>query len=288
MYWFILSLGSALSKSLADVTSKQVLEKMGKVAVGCVSRGIVALIMLMLVLFQGMPDIAQVFWKAAFITGVINIITTLLSLRALNKGELSMVAPMLALSPIFLLITSPIITKQFPNFWGVIGILLSVSGIYTMKIQEIKIGWLEPFRAIWRSAGVKEALLVAFLYSISANYDSIAANSSSPFFTLLTVNVFIFLCLLLPALNQRGLWRSTRENFKGLSLMSAFMASETGLQFTAFQYAIVPYVISIKRTSALFSVIWGGKFFKEKEEFASRLIGAIIVIAGLVIIKLFG
>ena len=70
--------------------------------------------------------------------------------------------------------------------------------------------------------------------------------------------------------------------------MSVFMAGETGLQFTAFQYAIVPYVISIKRASALFSVIWGGQFFKEKEEFASRLVGVIIVIAGLVIIKLFG
>ncbi|HCX27834.1 MAG TPA: hypothetical protein DHI91_01700 [Candidatus Portnoybacteria bacterium] len=288
MYWFLLSLGSALSKSLADMTSKKVLEKMGKLAVGCISRGMVAFAALVFVFFQGIPSIGPGFWKAVLITGAINVVTTLLSLRSLQEGELSLVAPMLALSPIFLLITSPIITNQFPSFWGLVGILLSVSGIYTMKVQETRLGWSEPFKAIWRSAGVKDALLVAFLYSISANYDSIAANSSSPFFTILMVNTFIFLCLFIPALNQPGLWRLTKENFKGLSLMSVFMASETGFQFTAFQHAIVPYVISVKRSSALLSVLWGRQFFEENKEFVSRLAGVAIVIAGLVIIKLFG
>ena len=69
--------------------------------------------------------------------------------------------------------------------------------------------------------------------------------------------------------------------------MSIFMTSESGCQFAAFELAIVPYVISVKRTSAIFSVLWGKQFFKE-EEFKSRFIGAIIVVAGLVIIKLFG
>ena len=65
------------------------------------------------------------------------------------------------------------------------------------------------------------------------------------------------------------------------------MTGEVGFQFTAFEMAIVPYVISVKRTSALFSVLWGRRFFGEGE-FKNRLVGAIIVVAGLVIIKLFG
>lgn len=287
MYWFLLSLGSALSKSLADLTSKRVMEKMGEIAVGCVARGLMAALALIIVLFQGIPVIGQEFWKAMFISGVINVVTTYLMLKALKEGELSLVAPILALSPIFLLLTSPIITNQFPNFWGLIGILLSVSGIYTMKAQEKKLGWLEPLKAIWRSRGVKAALLVSFLYSISANYDSIATKNSSPFFFIMVINFFIFLCFLLPAISQKKFWSSIKENFKGLSLVSVMMTSEVGCQFTAFEMAIVPYVISIKRTSALFSVLWGKQFFKE-EEFKNRLFGAIIVVAGLVIIKLFG
>jgi len=287
MYWFLLSLGSALSKSLADVNSKRIMAKMGEIAAGCVARGIIALVALIIILWQGIPTIGPEFLKAVFISGTINVATTFLTLRALKNGELSLVAPILALSPIFLLLTSPIINNQFPNFWGLIGILLSVGGIYSMKIQEKKFGWFEPIKAIWKSEGVKEALLVAFLYSISANYDSIGANSSSPFFFILTVNFFIFACFLLPAISRKGFFRSIRENFKGLTLVSAFMTSEVGLQFTAFQFAIVPYVIAVKSTSALFSVIWGRQFFKE-EEFKNRLVGAIIVVAGLALIKLFG
>lgn len=287
MFWFILSLGSALCKSLSDVASKQVMAKMGEIAAGCVARGLVAMIALIIVLIQGFPTIGPGFWKAALISGGINIITTVLTLRALKNGELSLVAPILALSPIFLLVTSPIINNQFPTIGGLIGIIVSVSGLYTMKVQEKKAGWLAPFKAVWRSAGAKEALLVAFLYSISANYDSIGSKASSPFFFIMSVNLIIFLSLLLPALKKEGFFRLARENGKRLSLMSIFMAGETGLQFTAFQYAIVPYVISIKRTSALFSVIWGGKLFKEGE-FKERFAGALLVVAGLAIIKIFG
>lgn len=287
MYWFILSLGSALSKSLADLTSKRVMAKMGEIAVGCVARGLVAALALIVVFFQGIPAIGQDFWKAMLISGVINVFATYLMLKALKEGEISLVAPMLALSPIFLLITSPIINNQFPNFWGLIGVLLSVGGIYSMKIQEKKLGWLEPLKAIWRSRGVKAALIVSFLYSISANYDSIATKNSSPFFFILVINLFISLCFLLPAISQKKFWSLTKENFKGLSLVSVFMTGEVGFQFTAFEMAIVPYVISVKRTSALFSVLWGRRFFGEGE-FKNRLVGAIIVIAGLALIKLFG
>ena len=88
MYWFLLSLGSALSKSLADLTSKQVMEKMGEIAVGCVARGLVAVFALIIVFFQGIPVIGQEFWRAMFISGVINVVTTYLSLKALKEGEL--------------------------------------------------------------------------------------------------------------------------------------------------------------------------------------------------------
>lgn len=84
MYWFILSLGSALSKSLADVNSKRIMAKMGEIAVGCVARGMVALIALIIVLWQGIPTIGPEFLKAALISGVINVATTFLMLRALT------------------------------------------------------------------------------------------------------------------------------------------------------------------------------------------------------------
>ncbi|HOW60347.1 MAG TPA: DMT family transporter [Candidatus Moranbacteria bacterium] len=288
MYWFILSLCSALSKSFSDVASKKVMQTMDVISVGCVARGLVAFIAFLIVAFQGIPNIGPAFIKAVIVSGLINVFTTFLSLKALKEGELSLVSPILVLSPVFLLITSPLINNQFPTILGTVGILFSMGGIYQMKIKEKKLGWIEPIKAIWRSKGVKSALIVAFLWSISANYDSVGTINSSPFFFILVVNFFIFACFLPFALIKKDFFTSIKKNFKGLAALSVFMTSEVGFQFAAFELAIVPYVISIKRTSALFSVFWGKQIFKEESEFKDRLSGAILVVIGLVLIKLFG
>ena len=49
---------------------------------------------------------------------------------------------------------------------------------------------------------------------------------------------------------------------------------------------IVPYVISLKRSNILFSIILGGLFFKEKD-IAQKILGASIIILGVLMIILF-
>lgn len=48
---------------------------------------------------------------------------------------------------------------------------------------------------------------------------------------------------------------------------------------------IVPNVITVKRTSALFGIMWGKIFFKEKE-IKERFIGTLVMILGVVLIAL--
>ena len=49
----------------------------------------------------------------------------------------------------------------------------------------------------------------------------------------------------------------------------------------------VAYMISLKRTSLLFGVLYGALWFKE-EKIAERLMGAIIMILGVFLIGWFG
>jgi len=55
---------------------------------------------------------------------------------------------------------------------------------------------------------------------------------------------------------------------------------------TAYTMAIVPYVVSIKRTSILISVLMGGLIFKEKQ-LGKRLLAVLIMLAGVILITLF-
>ena len=94
-------------------------------------------------------------------------------MKAIKASDLSITVPMLTFSPLFLLITSPLTLGEFPNLFGLFGILFIVAGSYMLNIKQRKEGWLVPFKALLSQNGPKFMLIVAFLWSISANFDKI-------------------------------------------------------------------------------------------------------------------
>jgi len=55
----------------------------------------------------------------------------------------------------------------------------------------------------------------------------------------------------------------------------------------AYTMAIVPYVITVKRLSLFFSVLFGGLFLHE-QQIRGRMFGALVMIMGAVVIGLWG
>jgi uncharacterized membrane protein len=56
---------------------------------------------------------------------------------------------------------------------------------------------------------------------------------------------------------------------------------------TAYTMAIVPYVITVKRLSLFFSVLFGG-FVLHEQRIRGRMFGAVVMILGAVVIGLWG
>ncbi len=129
--------------------------------------------LLPLLLFIEIPKLGNEFWSALFINGVLNVLATILYMKAIKQSDLSITIPMIAFTPIFLLITSPLLVGEFPNAFGLIGIILGVVGAYMLNIKEIRNGYLAPFRALLKEPGPKLMLAVAFIWSITSNYDKI-------------------------------------------------------------------------------------------------------------------
>ncbi len=67
-------------------------------------------------------------------------------MKAIQVSDLSLAVPMVALTPFFLLLTSPLLVGEFPAPLGVVGIVLIVAGSYLMKVRERARGLLAPFR----------------------------------------------------------------------------------------------------------------------------------------------
>lgn len=129
-------------------------------------------------------------------------------------------------------------------------------------------------------------LLVAFLWSISANVDKIGIQSSDPFFWALVVNAAVAL-VLTPWGWRRWKCHATRGTRRKCALwaVGACGGLTSVCQMLAITLGPVPYVIAVKRTSTLFSVVWGCWLFKE-EGFRERLTGAGVMLMGAVLLMI--
>ncbi|MCK5699393.1 MAG: EamA family transporter, partial [Candidatus Aenigmarchaeota archaeon] len=130
-------------------------------------------------------------------------------------------------------------------------------------------------------------LCVAFIWSISSNFDKIGVVNSSPVFWTASLNMFLTMTLLpIMLLKSHSCTSQVKNNIKALLPIGFFTAMMHLFIMTALSLTLVAYVISIKRTNALFSVLWGALFFKEKH-IKERLIGALIMVVGVLLITLF-
>jgi len=239
---------------------------------------------LAMLLFVPIPQIGPGFWYALIGTGILNLIAVILYMKALKASDLSITIPMLTFTPIFLLVTGPLMLGEFPSFLGIIGIFLIVAGSYILNIKKCREGLAEPFKALLKETGPRLMLVVAFIYSITSNFDKIGVTNSSPVFFAIAANLFAAVALsFIVAMKAKGGIGSIKKSYKMIAPIGIFHALGTIAQMTAYTFTIVAYVISIKRTGILVSILFGYFLFKEKN-IKERLIGAAIMVAGVILI----
>lgn len=286
MLWFFLATSVAFLQSVKDVYNKTQLKNFDEYIIGCSLTFFTALFLSPLLFFIEIPQLGNNFWLALSVSASLNAIAYTIYLKAIKISDLSIVAPIATFTPLFLLITSPLIVGEFPNLMGIIGVLLIVVGSYVLNIKEKQRGYFAPFRAIIIDKGSRLALLVAFIWSITGNFDKVGVQNSSPIFWGISV-FFTISILLLPIVLYKSHHNSYKIKTGGWKLVVYGMINSVamGCQMMAINLTFVAYVISVKRTSALFSVILGKIILKEKG-IKERLLGATIMILGVFLISI--
>lgn len=286
IFSYIYALLSALFESLKDVSSKMGLKDMDEYLVTW-AFGFFALPFLVFpFIFISIPSLGSQYWIALLIDGALNVIATILQLKAIKKSDLSLTIPLLAFTPLFLLIMSPLILGQFPTLLGVIGVILIVMGSYVLNIKKREAGYLAPFKAMLEQRGPRLMLYAAFLLSITSSIDKIGVLNSSPLFWAVSVHSFTSITLapvIIRELNHH--LKLTNPDLRLLFAVGFFSALAIVTQYIAITTLLVPYVIAIKRTSTIMSVLFGYLIFKEKG-IKGRLLGAVIMVIGVILITL--
>lgn len=284
MIWVVLSILTAGFESAKDVLGKQALRRADSFLVAWAWRLFALPFLLPLLLLIEAPSLGPAFWRALVADGVLNVISSILYMQALKDSELSIAVPMISFTPLFLLLTSPLLLGEVPSAVGCSGVVLIVAGSYLMKAGERKRGLLAPFSSLLNDRGPRLMLLVALIWSVTANIDKIGVQNSSPLFWAAAVNTFIAL-VMTPLMILR--WRRTGGlgGKVGLVALGGVGGLTAICQMLAISMTQVPYVIAIKRTSVGLAVLWGHFLFGEKG-LRERLTGAMTMLAGVLLIIL--
>lgn len=155
-----------------------------------------------------------------------------------------------------------------------------VTGAYTLNLRAVRKSLLYPIKSVFREEGSYLMLIVAFIYSITSNFGKMGVNYSSPTFFAASYFTLLAVLYLIP-LSRRSSFRAIfRKELFIIGILSSIMIT---FHMMAIKLIYVSYMISIKRSSLLFGIIFGALFFNEKG-FRERIIGGLLMLAGILII----
>jgi drug/metabolite transporter (DMT)-like permease len=288
MSWFVYAFVCALSLATADALSKKALDdNTDPSIVAWVRTGYALPFMAFIIPFIEKPELDSVFYVATLMAVPLDIIALLLYMRAIKISPLSLTLPFLSLTPVFLIGTSYIILGERPDRSGFIGIVLVVIGAYLLNVHTISKGFFEPFRAIAKEQGSVLMIIVAFIFSIGACIGKIAVQHSDPlFFSVVYSFLLSFFFYLVISFRTKHFYSKVFSRPILFLLIGILITIMIITHLNAVNLVEVAYMVSVKRLSILFGAIYGVVFFKETN-IKERLLGATVMVSGIVMIAVF-
>lgn len=286
--WLLLSLLTALAVSSQEAFVKKFFSHLSPYEMSAYQL-IYSLPLFWIVLpWVHVPPLDMTFFWAFLASIPLNGIAFILHMLAIKLSPLSLTLPYLAFTPVFMIFTGFIFLDETPNIFGIGGIFCICIGSYILNLSPEKWTLFGPFRFFLKETGSWVMLIVAFLYSFAAVIGKLAILHSSPmFFSVSFFSVFNMLMIIfLLTIRKIRLKNIVQEPLKG-ALVGCFLFAHVVLHGFAVSMVTAAYMISVKRLSVLFGIIYGYILFKEKN-IMIRLSGAFFMVAGAILIILKG
>jgi len=216
-------------------------------------------------------------------SGILNLVATLASTRALQLADASIATPFLSFNPAFTLLVSAFALQEIPSWHGLAGVLLIALGAYLFEVEAVNQGLLAPVRALARQPGVLLAIGASFVWGITPVFEKIAIQHTSPenpfavaFGTTLLTVVLLSPALLRTATRPAAQIRQHTTGFLAAGLISGITPL---FGFTAIALGYVGYVTALFKLGDIFTVVWSAWLLHERG-LRQRLPAAIVMAIG--------
>ena len=288
MLWLILSLMTAMVVASHDAWVKKYFSHFSIYEMSAYPLVYSFPVFVVALLFIPVPSLDATFFWSFLASLPLNGVSFILYIAAIRTSPLSLTLPYLAFTPTFIIATGYVFLAEMPNIWGIMGILITCIGSYVLNLESERKTLVDPIKATFKEKGSWMMLIVAFIYSFTAVIGKKAIIHSSVLF----FQVSFFACfdlvmvLLLLYLRKIQLRTFKIDPLRGLAAGSLFSAH---VLLHGFSIALTKaaYMISVKRLSIVFGMIYGRLVFKEPY-ILLRLFGALLMISGAVLITLKG
>ena len=241
------------------------------------------------VLWHGAPAIKPGFVWACLLFAVCQIISTMALSKALKLSPISMVTALWKVSLLILVGLGYVTLKETPSLPGIAGIVISMSGVYLLNIQRAHISWWAPLTVLFTDHGLRYTLLAALFFAPSVITIKWAMQLSDPYMG--TLGGYLAASLLVTPIvliTSRKYFAAVPRHWMAFVSFGLFAALTTVTQGHAYLLTLSSYVEAVKQVEILFALAIGTLLFGEKQKVREIAPGALVMLAGVVLLSLAG
>lgn len=273
---------------LANVYQKQLgLKGNNPLIVNFFSYLLLAAFSTILLIFVDTSNSGRDFWLYSTLGGIAGAMGNGFLVRALQMGDLSVLGPINSYKSVIGIIVGIFLLSEIPNVWGIAGIALIIYGsYYVLDTTDEKFSW-----KLLRTPAIQYRIWAMVLTAIEAVFIKRVILVSSTTLAFVSWCIFgAFFSFIILFFYKIRLKTELRRTVK-LEYLSKFLllvACIGIMQFTTnyvFDHMPVGYALSLFQLSIIVSVLFGYKFFQEKD-IGKKIIGSVIMIVGSVMIIL--
>lgn len=220
------------------------------------------------------------FWTWSVLSGIAGALGNGFLVRALQKGDLSVLGPINAYKSVVGIIVGIFLLGEIPNARGVVGTALIIGGSYfVLDTTEDKFSWAllkrkEIQYRIW-------ALILTAIEAVLLKKVIQASGVTTAFLSWCWFGaLFSFLLLFFYKLRLRAeVGRFTLGNLRLFLLLILCLGTMQLTTNYVLNHMPVGYALALFQLSIIISVLLGHRIFKEKD-IRKKLIGSVIMIVG--------
>lgn len=224
------------------------------------------------------------------ITVLLNVIATFFYINALYYAPVYMVVPLTALNPVLVTFSGMLIAGDRPTAGGLAGILLVTAGLILIYFQAISKA-LEDLKRGKKTPwikGILSMLVVVACWTFTAPFDKVGIVHSSSVTWAFTAHfgVTAGVTLVIILLFRKDV-KLSRRSIKWPTMAGVCSALMLINHMEGLALTLVPYLVSIKRLSVVFSVL-GAYIWLGERPTVYQWTGVVTATLGAILITLLG